>query len=315
MPKTILNIALFFLTITGFSQNEEIINKSNSEITDDDIWAISVDNDGTKWLGTSKFGLIKYDNQNFINLNKENSEINGDFVSPIFTDSKGNVWLSFSKPDKRLAKFDGSKWTVFSENEIPNSSISVIAITEDKEGNVFFGGGNGVIKYDGENWTKLDLPKEGITVRAMDINKDGEIAVGHNSGLLIRKQGEWKSYSDKNSKLQLSVVRAVKYIDDKLYIGYGGGRGNGGFSIVKGKKWKHFNKTNSKVPDHMVRVIKVGANGTIWMATNDGLIKISDGVIKPIFFRDGAYTNVIMDIAIENDKVWIATNFGLIKIE
>lgn len=315
MQKTILNIAILFLTITGFSQSGQIINKSNSDITDNDIWAISVDNDGTKWLGTSKFGLIKYDNQKFINLNKENSKINGDFVSPIYTDSKGNIWLSFSKPDKRLAKFDGNEWTIFSENEVPNSSISVIAIVEDNEGSIFFGGGNGVIKYDGENWTKLDLPKKGITVRAMDISKDGEIAIGHNSGLLIRKNGKWKSYSDDNSKLQLSVVRAVKYIDKKLYIGYGGGRGNGGFSILKGKKWKHFNKSNSKVPNHMVRVIEVDKNGTIWMATNDGLIKILDGKIKPIFFRNGAYKNVIMDIAIENEIVWVATNFGLIKIE
>lgn len=73
---------------------------------------------------------------------------------------------------------------------------------------------------------------------------------------------------------------------------------------MKENEWEHFNKTNSNVPNHMVRDIEVDEKGNIWMATNNGLIKISDYKIEPIFFREGGMgENTIMDIAIDQNTV------------
>ncbi len=307
---------IFFclIAMTSFSQSAELFNIDNSEITDNDLWEVTVDNNGKLYLGTVKFGLITYENGEFKNNNKENSAIKGDAVTPIFKDSKGNIWLNYSKPNSEIAKFDGTEWTIYTTKEIPVSNISVIDFAEDKDGNIYFGGGNGIFKFNGVSWSEIDIPKKGITVRAMDINENGDMAIGHNSGLIIRSNGEWKILDDENSELQLSVVRAVKYIDNKLYVGYGGGFGNGGLSIIENEKWTHFNKSNSKIPDHMVRDIEVDKNGTIWMATNNGMIKMIGNEIEPIYFREGMYKNTILDIATQENIVWVATNFGLIKI-
>jgi ligand-binding sensor domain-containing protein len=313
--KVILNtiICCLFATIS-FSQSAELFDTNNSKIIDDDLWEVSVDKNGKLYLGTVKFGLITFENGEFKNMNKDNSVINGDAVTPIFTDTKGNIWLNYTKPNSEIAKYDGTEWTIYTTKEIPTSNISVIDFVEDKEGNIYFGGGNGFFKFDGVSWSKIEIPEKGLTIRAIDINDNGEIAIGHNSGLVIYSNGKWKSYDDENSELQLSVVRAVKYIDGRLFVGYGGGMGNGGLSIIENDTWKHFNKTNSKIPDHMVRDIEIDQNGTIWMATNNGMIKMIDDKIEPIYFREGMYKNTILDIAVEGNIVWIATNFGLIKI-
>ncbi|AXT54630.1 hypothetical protein D1815_02260 [Aquimarina sp. AD1] len=308
------NLIFCLFTISIFSQKAELFDTNNSNLIDNDLWEVSVDKNGNKYLGTVKFGLIKLENGEFKNLNKNNSIIKGESVTPIFTDSKGNIWLNYSKPNSEIAKFDGKDWTIYTTKEIPVSNISVIDFAEDKEGNIYFGGGNGVFKFNGVSWSKVKVSKKGITVRAIDVNDNGEIAIGHNSGLLVYSNGKWNTYDDKNSELQLSVVRAVKYIDNKLFVGYGGGFGNGGLSIIKNGKWTHFNKKNSKIPDHMVRDIEIDGNGTIWMATNNGMIKMVDGKIEPIYFREGRYKNTILDIATEGNILWIATNFGLIKI-
>ena len=63
----------------------------------------------------------------------------------------------------------------------------------------------------------------------------------------------------------------------------------------------------------MIRDIEVDQKGTIWMATNFGLIKFKDGIITPIFFNDGKYTNVITDISIDKETIWLSTTIGLIK--
>lgn len=313
--KIIITTLVYCLFATlSFSQTTEIFDVNNSKIIDNDLWEVTVDNNGKLYLGTIKFGLITFENGEFKNENKENSVIKGDVVTPIFKDSNGNIWLNYTKPNSEIAKFDGTKWTIFTTKEIPVSDISVIDFAEDKEGNIYFGGGNGVFKFNGVSWTKVVVAGNGITVRAMDIKKNGEIAIGHNSGLLIYSNGKWESFDDENSELQLSVIRAVKYIGNRLFVGYGGGMGNGGLSIIENRKWTHFNKKNSKIPDHMVRDIEVDENGTIWMATNNGMAKMVDDKIEPIYFREGNYKNTILDIATQRNIVWVATNFGLIKI-
>tara|TARA_R110000744_G_scaffold11112_2_gene34035 strand:- start:59 stop:997 length:939 start_codon:yes stop_codon:yes gene_type:complete len=312
MKQTFLLLILLISYPFCFAQNITKYTESNSDLAENKLWGISVDKKGNKWIGTSEFGLQKFDGKRFSTYDKNNSIIKGGFISPLFTDSKGNLWVSLSKP-YGLVKFDGNEWTSYSANEIKLSRISIIDIVEDKDGVIYFGGASGITKYDGHTWEKISLPMKGVTVRALDVSDNGEIAVGHNSGLLTKTNGEWKSYTDKSSELQLSVVRAVKYVGNKLYIGYGGGSGNGGFSILKKNKWTHFNKSNSNIPNHMVRVIKEDSNGVLWMATNDGVIRFEKGKIKPIYLRKKI--NSILDIEIENDKVWVATFFGLFKIE
>ena len=82
----------------------------------------------------------------------------------------------------------------------------------------------------------MKLPSGNYTVRAIDIDKKGNIAIGHNEGLLLYQNKKWKNYTEENSELVLSTVRAVKFIENKIFIGYGGGLGNGGFSILENKK-------------------------------------------------------------------------------
>jgi len=158
------------------------------------------------------------------------------------------------------------------------------------------------------------MPVDNVIVRAIDVSSEGSIAIGHNSGLLIYRENKWASFTKENSNLRLATVRAVKFRSNgELLIGYGGGLGDGGISIIKGDTWEHWNKSNSKISDHMVRDIEVDSNQSIWMATNNGLIKMNGNEITPIFFRNGMYQNVILDISADNEALWIATNFGLIK--
>jgi len=309
----ILTILISFSINFCFGQDSKIYDKSNSDIVDNDLVIVTIDKSGNKWIGTSKFGLVKFDGERFTTFNKDNSIIKGDYVSPVFTDSKGNVWVSFSQPNDGLAKYDGSVWTVFTAKDVDVKNISIISICEDKQGTLYFGGSNDVVVYKNEKWSKLTMPRNDIIVRSIDIDTGGTIAIGHNSGLLIYTNEQWKDFTTYNSELRLGTVRAVKYkTNGELFVGYGGGFGDGGYSIVKDKNWTHYNKTNSKVPDHMVRDIEFDGKN-YWMATNNGAIQLNGKEVKPIRFREGMFKNTILDIAIEDGVIWIATNFGLIK--
>jgi ligand-binding sensor domain-containing protein len=309
----ILTFLLFSSIFFSYGQDSKIYDKSNSNLVDNDLLSVTIDKNGNIWIGTSKFGLIKFDGEKFTTFNKDNSKIKGKCISPVFADSKGNVWVSFSQPNDGLATYDGSVWTVFTEKDVDVEKISVISICEDKQGTLYFGGSNGLVIYQNEKWSKLAMPRNDIIVRSIDIDTSGTIAIGHNSGLLIYKNEQWKEFTTGNSEISLGTVRAVKYkTNGELFVGYGGGFGDGGFSIVKDNNWTHYNKTNSKVPDHMVRDIEFDGKN-YWMATNNGVIQLNNKELKPILFREGMFKNTILDIAIENGVIWVATNFGLIK--
>lgn len=291
-----------------------LYNTENSKILDDDIWSIEIDKKGNKWIGTSKKGLIKFDGKEWRNFNKDNSIVKGSFINPIFSDSKNNLWLTYSKPDA-LLMFNGEKWKqlVKSETKLRQSPIK---ITE-KNGIIYLGGFNELVKYNGKHWEKINLPKGNYTIRAIAVDNDGTIAIGHNNGLLIRKNLNWTTYriSKQTNKLQ-NYVRSLKFLNKgKLFIGYGG-NADGGFSILENTNWIHYNKSNSKLSDNMVRDIEIDGNGVYWLATNDGLNKVDkDGLITPIFFYEEHNVTMISDIAIEGNTIWVATNFGLIEIK
>jgi ligand-binding sensor domain-containing protein len=309
--KTIL---LALLSIVTYGQKADLITSENSNLPENDIWSIEVDQQGTKWFGTANSGLVSYKDGEIKIYNDSTSAFAGKFIGPIYSDKNQNLWISTSKPNQ-LYIFKDSKFTKVAKSNI-DFIESVIAIAEDLNGALYFGGYNGVLKFENDVWTKVELPVKGITVRALAVNENGELAIGHNEGLIIGKEGNFISYEEKEDELQISVVRGLKYINiDELIIGYGGGFGNGGFSIKNHDNWKHFNRENSKLINHMVRDIEVDENEIYWMATNDGLSYYKDGEANNIMFREGNYKNTIMDIATDGEEIWIATNFGIIRIK
>jgi ligand-binding sensor domain-containing protein len=312
--KQITLLILIFLSINLNAQTVlELFSTENSNISENDLKSIKVyNNSNEKLIGTSKSGLLAFKDSTFVKI----KEITGEYFGPIYEDKSGNVWVSASNPEEIYLIKTNSIIEKISNNVLKEID-GVISISEDNKGNIYFGG-NGLVKFDGKKWTKIKLPNNSITIRAMDINSQNTIAIGHNSGLIIGTERNWESFDEKPSKLQLSTVRAVKYINNnKLIIGYGGGFGNGGFSIKENEKWTHFNKSNSNISDHMVRDIEIDSNNTLWMATNNGLVKYTEGgELTSILFREGEYRNTILDLSIDSNNVlWIATNFGVIKFK
>lgn len=75
-----------------------------------------------------------------------------DAADVMFIDSAGTVW--FSNRHDGVTCFDGEKWTAFSsENGMEARNVS--AITEDRDGNLWFGSYSGLTRYDGRGFTSI----------------------------------------------------------------------------------------------------------------------------------------------------------------
>ncbi len=188
-------------------------NTDNSPIISNNISSVAFDPEGNVWIGLyprsnddwSSAGLMMFDREGkWITYNTNNSEIPYDIVTGLAVDSDGIVWLGtlsnfgfqYSRYGGGLTKFDGKKWTSYTEDnsEIPNNEIWGICI--DDADNLWLGGTDkGLVKYDRENeWTVYDqsnsgIVSNGVTVIAVDSRHN--IWTGHNwmSGLSVFREG------------------------------------------------------------------------------------------------------------------------------
>ena len=142
------------------------------------------------WFATWGGGLVLYDAHSIgifdlgANFLKDDSKI-----SQMFQDRRGDIWIGFSDPflgptTKSLARFDGDRFEfVGAEQGIDLNSC--FAIYEDRDGCLWFGGGNGLFRYDGQSFEKIDTTAGPGEVRVSAIAEDQE---GQHSS---RAVGKW----------------------------------------------------------------------------------------------------------------------------
>lgn len=122
------------------------------------------------------------------------------YIRSIFQDSKGNFW--FGPAGQSVVRYDGETLKYYSKDEFfyGNSAvdrdygISVHAIAEDKNGNIWFGTNYGVIKYDarlpdglGESFRSYTeesgLSNTRVGRKSILVDKSGDIWVGTQGGV------------------------------------------------------------------------------------------------------------------------------------
>lgn len=115
------------------------------------------------------------------------------YIRSIFQDSKGNFW--FGPAGQSVARYDVKTLKYFSRHEffdgnpnaVENDFNSVHAITEDKDGNIWFGTDIGVIKYDGKNFKSYTeqngLSNSRVSRKGILVDKAGQIWIGTSGGV------------------------------------------------------------------------------------------------------------------------------------
>jgi hypothetical protein len=73
--------------------NWTVYNTSNSGLPDNWVFAIAIDGQGNKWIGTDGGGLAKFDGINWTVYNTSNSGLPDNYVFAIAIDGQGNKWI------------------------------------------------------------------------------------------------------------------------------------------------------------------------------------------------------------------------------
>jgi ligand-binding sensor domain-containing protein len=139
-------------------ENWTIYKPSNSGLPDSNIFTITIDKEGNKWIGTFLGGLVKFDGENWTVYDTSNSKILDKLVTAIAIDSQGNKWIGTFEG---LCKFDGKNWVSY-RNLIPPLRGVIVSIAIDKLNNKWIGNIFGEIVVFREGGIILPVEKENI---------------------------------------------------------------------------------------------------------------------------------------------------------
>ncbi len=270
------------------------IEKDSTSISDNFIWSLCEDRNGTIWVGTSTGGLNKYDRERNIffqykhNPNDPQSLSQND-VRTIFEDSFGNLWVGtnnggLNKFDKATETFNHFLHNPFDENSLSSNSIK--DIIDDENGNLWIAtNGGGLNKFNqttGEFSRYTVSSKENSTVNNNFIwsllrDKNGRIWIGTNGGglnLLDPLTMRFTYYSEKTNTANKIVNNNVTslYEDQKGLIWIGT---EGGLSIFDPVNNSFTNITHDplrtgSLSNDFIRVIREDRSGLIWIGTVGG---------------------------------------------
>lgn len=111
---------------------------------------------GDVWAGTYTSGVLKVKDNKFIPYLNRSNGLGSNEVRALLFDSKKRLWIGSAMGLTRVNE-DGSLDQFTNEKDLPSGFI--LALTEDKAGNVWVGTGNGVVVFDiiSEKFNTIDF--------------------------------------------------------------------------------------------------------------------------------------------------------------
>lgn len=322
MNRTVIFISLMLLCNIAISQQWTVYNQSNSELPENTIRALAVDEADNKWIGTDN-GLAMYDGSNWTIYNDTNSGLPGNIVRCIAIDGQGDKWIGTTNG---LAKFDGSNWTVYQpgNSDLPDNLIK--AIDFDSYGDVWVGTTSGIGRFDGTNWYVYSsndsshnsqiLTSENIP--ALSISNDDVVAVGTiNGGLMYLTDTSFTLFDSWTTGLPDNTILCIAHDNQGTrWMGTPGAGILAHYGDHTANVWSAYNTWNSSNPSNSINTIIVDDENRIVAGSQDAGVIIYSGGNNWVNFdsiNSDLPDNFIYSLALDKSGLlWVGTfNKGL----
>ncbi len=307
------------------------------------ILSVFGDREGNMWVGTYG-GLARFKDGKATAYTSANGLIN-DRILTIFEDGDGLLWVG---TEKGIERFSDGGWTDFTNSDgLTNNEV--LSFAEDREHSLWVGTANGLNQFEDPNITTYTV-KDGLAdnhistmVQARDSSiyllsdqlaimtqlkngrfnkynslnipggpafaaRDGSVWIAQTGVLSNFKNGKLKTY-DANAGIPHKWISAITE-DDKSLIFYSDGIGL--FRLVRGHAAPYLLDGRRPFPSiGFVVCFLRQKNGTLWIGTLDGLVKVQDGVVSSFTKRDGlAGTWVSSLYDDQQGGLWIGSKQG-----
>ncbi len=264
--------------------------------------------------------LILNQNTTFPQIHTNLNGMVREFVRTMYQDNKGNYW--FGTNGDGIIRYDGQILEKITIAGI-NPRFRVLEIVEDKAGNLWFGTSEGLIKYDGKEFTTFSKKErlQNEEIWGLTIDKSGLIWVGSTGGVNQFDGEKFIPFSlpdskAENAKPMLSDKLVFKIIEDRNATMWFATDGNGIFKYNNGK-FTHLTTQNGLVDNNTADILE-DSQGNIWIGTFYGGVSRFNGKTYTNFTKDGIIEGVETYNFCEDRKgnIWFsAEGYGVYRYD
>ncbi|MBT4485214.1 MAG: T9SS type A sorting domain-containing protein [Candidatus Latescibacteria bacterium] len=256
-------------------------------------------------------GIVLYDGDKWIERSLE--ENLGNWVMYSLAIDKLDVkWIVTAK---NLIKYDGENWQTYRYND-GTEGTRINTILAEPNGIKWFGAWNhdenGISRFDGENWTYINLvggesarPHPNI-VLASAIDSSEVKWFGTYEGVW-RYDGKTLINYTTNDGLSHRIVRAI-FVNRENVLWFGTADG---LSRFDGENWTTYT-TEDGLVNNDVWSIAIDDKGVMWFGTLGGISRFDGTAWKSYTESDGLISNNVRSLAIDaSNRKWIGTAYGI----
>ncbi|MBL7954143.1 MAG: histidine kinase [Flavobacteriales bacterium] len=273
----------------------------------DHVRCLLVDDRGQLWIGT-KFGLNLFD-KGRMRVFTVHQGLPNDNIWCVFQDAEGDIWIGTDGAG--AMKYAGDRFITFTVRDGLCSDL-VMNITADARGDLWLGTyDNGICRMDGmATVTTLDgLPNN--TVWSGLLDRNGELWFGTSAGLVHLVNGAVKPLPPDVEAQEQPVLSLNEAPDGTIWCGMREGlmglRADG--SLI-------YHAAGPDGPGRSIRSMHRDRYGHLWMATDNGLVRMVSNSAGDRFERwstaEGLSDNTVQCLLPdEKGRLWVGTANGL----
>lgn len=274
----------------------------------DTVNEIYIDDAGTPWFATAGGGVSRYEGGTWITYTTADG-LASDKVTNLIQTEAGDFWFATEAPTA-VSHFDGQNWTTYTQ--LDGIAGTVLAVFEDRNGNIWVGTAAGVNVFDGTSWVTYDVGS-GLADNQVDrITEDprGFVWLGSEVGREGITRYDGKAFEAFSTQDGLGSNNVTQFLLDRtgnLWISSAGG----GVTRFDGVTFRRFGPLDG-VAGVLVQALAVDSSGALWVGTATGLNRF-DGSTWDLFTTASGLPSNDVSAVLErsNGEIWAGTAAGL----
>jgi signal transduction histidine kinase/ligand-binding sensor domain-containing protein len=277
---------------------------AGEHLPNDDIRSLLGARDGRLWVGTFT-GLASWKDSKLTRY----PELDGQVVEALLEDREGTIWVAGWAPSVgRLCRIQSGNTQCNGEDGRFGSGVN--ALYEDSGGNVWVGAMNGLWRWKPGVPTLYPMPDPVHKIYSVAESGDGGILVAKTSGITKLKNGKIEPYPLPTG-LKFQPYKLFRDRDGVLWIG---AMVDKGLLHIHDGRMDLFNRSDGLSGDSVTSFLE-DREGSIWVATGDGLDHFREFSVPRISVQQGLSSRGISSILAARDgSLWVGASDGLTRL-
>lgn len=295
---------LWIGTSTGL---RSLVDGKITAATDDyNVSALLVDREQNVWVGTDGGGLLHREGNRFVPFAKPDG-LAGDFVTSLCEDAEGNLWVGTREG---LTQLSDVKLPLFTSREgIVDGSYHAVAA--DADGGLWIASATGLSHFNGTSAFNL-------TTTTLQTSAYFKLCFVARNGDVYAEDGDKTVNVFSGGKLVRRITNSIwisAFDEDDKSVIVGRGTGQALFRIINGE-FVPFEHVRGSPNYYWINNLHGARDGAVWVASNNGLFRIENGVLRRWGTDDGLPSITVQCLSEDSDgSMWAGSAAGIVRIK